>query len=335
MKRRLSSTLITVLMATFFFALFSIKANASNVNGIAMEPVYPSNQITQNGFLNPRVTPGSTQNLSFNLINLSNETINASISPNTAVTSNTPSIDYGQSKYKYDNSLKYNFRELFETHSEKVKLYPHRPTRITFTAKIPKERFSGILMGAFYIDTGQTFINNSSGTALNNKYTYAMPLVMKEDYSKAIPKLTLDSVKTGEQNKTPTVNSKIYNKRAAAINELNMTTNITDPNGNNIYHNYSNNNSIAPNSNFTYTNLISGKDNLQPGKYHIKIIAISNVGKWVLEKDFNVSVGQYIGTFIHNLSWVWLIIILIILLLLAIIIYIIYRKYKQHKQNEK
>ncbi|MCL0330823.1 DUF916 and DUF3324 domain-containing protein [Apilactobacillus xinyiensis] len=317
------------------FTLFNIQASANGVNGIAMQPIYPSNQITKNGIINPQVKPGDTQELSFNIINLSNESIKASITPNTAVTSDTPSIDYSKSKYKYDNSLKYSFKDIFHEGNITKTLAPHKVTKISFTAHIPDKKFSGLLMGAFYISTNKTYMNNSSATPINNKYTYAMPVILKEDHSKAVPKLTLGDVYTSTQNNTPQVNSRIYNKHPAIIDNMTIETFITDANGKRIYHMYHNNNSVAPNSNFTYRSLISDKNILNPGKYHIKIIAKSDEGKWILQKDFSVGVAQYLSTILQDNSWLWWLILLLILLIILIIIYIIYKKIKSKKENEK
>lgn len=323
---------------TFCFSLILFFINnvlADGVNGIAMQPVYPNNQITKNGIINPRVSPGDTQNLSFNIINLSNETIKASITPNTAVTSDSPAIDYSKIKYRYDGSLKYSFKDIFKEGTINKKLDPHKVTQVTFKAHIPKEKFKGILMGCFYINTQKTYLNTNSATAINNKYSYAMPVVLKEDYSKNNPILTLGDVYTSTQNSTPLVNSRIYNKHPAIIDNMSMETFISDPSGKRIYHMYQNDNSVAPNSNFTYKNLISNKNILNPGTYHIKIVVKSNEGKWILEKDFSVGVSQYLGTILQDNSWIWWLILLLILLIVLIIIYIIYKKIKHRNEDRK
>lgn len=331
MKRiKIFLSLILSIVAFIFFTNATIKA--SDVNGLAMEPIYPSNQIVKNGILNPRVKAGSKQELSFNLINLSNQPIKVSISPNTAVTSDGPSIDYSRDKYKYDDSLKHNFKQIFSPKKIKLNVEPNKPTKVAFTANIPKKKFNGILMGAYYINTNQTSINNASGTAINNKYTYAMPVVMREDSVKAVPKLTLGKVTNGVSAKSPIVTSDIYNKRPAIIDHMTMDTKINDQDGNEIFKGSTGGNSVAPNSNFKYTNTIDNKDNLNPGKYHIKIVAKSPEGKWILEKDFTVTVGQYLGTILQNNQWIWLILALIVLAIIALIVYLIHRKHKKNKE---
>ncbi|TPR39095.1 WxL protein host-binding domain-containing protein [Apilactobacillus micheneri] len=322
-----SSILFLLLLLMFH----GINTHASVVNGIAMQPVYSSDQISKNGLLNPRVKPGSKVNLSFNIINLSYSTTDITVTPNTAVTSASPSIDYSKSNYKYDNSLKYNFRDFFDNKKINMKLQPKKATRISFTAKIPKDGFNGIILGGFYITTNQESTTNVNGTTLNNKYSYAMPVILKEDYKKAVPKLTLGDVQAQNTQTGPVVTSEIYNKRPAMISGMTMTTDIKDSNGNSIFHNYTNSNSVAPNSNFLKSSYIT-KNNLNPGTYHIKIVAKSDVGNWVLEKDFNVSVSQYLSTVLQNNSFLWLIILLIILVLLIILGYFIYRKIKKNKQ---
>ncbi|MCK8607129.1 DUF916 domain-containing protein [Apilactobacillus ozensis] len=326
-----------ILLTTIFISMIFLLVNkslADGVNGIAMQPTYPSNQIIKNGIINPLVKPGDTQKLSFKIINLSNEKIKVSITPNTAVTSDTPSIDYSQNKYKYDNSLKYNFKDIFSVNKIYKTLEPHKVVDITFTARIPKEKFNGLLMGGFYISTNKIYLNNNSATAINNKYSYVMPVIFKENHSKIDPNLTLGKVYSDNQNSTPIVNSVIYNKKPAIIDGMTIETFINDSNGNRIYHMYNNNNSVAPNSNFTYKSVISNKNILSPGKYHIKIIVKSNEGNWILQKYFSIGVGQYLGTILQDNSWIWWLVLLLILLIILIIIYIVYKKIKSKKEKE-
>ncbi|UQS84677.1 DUF916 and DUF3324 domain-containing protein [Apilactobacillus apisilvae] len=338
MSKKFKIFLYSIAILLSFVFISAQRAQASDVNGLAMEPIYPNNQITKNGILYPMVSPGSTQTLSFNIINLSNQSQKLTISPNTAITSNGPSIDYSQSKYKYDSSLKYKFSDIFFPKKIKLDVKPNTPTKVTFTAKIPKKEFKGLLMGGFYIDTNQTSYNNDSGTSINNKYTYAMPVIMRENKEKSLPELKLGTVTNGMSFKAPIISSKIYNKQPAMIDQLKMDTTIKDDNNKLIFHSYNNDNSVAPNSSFNYVNTIPNKDNLQPGTYHIKIIAKSPEGKWILQKSFTVSVGQYLGTIFQNNQWLWLFIIIIILLIVSFIGYLIYKKHKKNllsQSNDK
>lgn len=337
MKKEVLKFFLTI--ALFIVGILSISntnmnIHASAVNGIALQPNYSKTQISKNGILNPKVKPGEKIDLSFNIINLSYQSTKISISPNTAVTSSAPSIDYSKSNYKYDDSLKYNFRDFFNKKKLTMRLQPKKITRVTFTATIPKSRFNGILVGGFYISTDQESTTNLNGTTLNNKYSYVMPAILKEDSKTAIPKLTLGDVNAQNTLNGPVVTSNIYNKRSAMISNMKITTDITDSNKNNIFHLYRNNTSVAPNSNFAQESYIT-KDNLNPGNYHIKIVADSPQGKWILEKDFTVSVSQYLSTVFQNNSLFWLIVLVVILLLLIIIGYFIYRRIKNNRKIDK
>lgn len=333
MLKKLKIILFSAAIILGINILYTSSAKASDVNGLAMQPVYPSNQIVKNGILNPRVKPGTKQNLSFNIINLSNQDEKITVQPNTAITSGGPAIDYSHNKYNYDKSLKYNFGQIFSPKKLDLTVKSNKPTKVTFTANIPKNKFKGLLMGGFYITTSQISYNTNSSTSLNNKYTYAMPVIMREDNVKSVPKLSLGDVTNGNSFKTPIITSSISNKEPAMIDRMSLDTTIKDPNSNTILHKKSDNNSVAPNSNFKYVTPIDNKDNLDPGKYHIKIIAKSPEGKWILEKDFTVTVGQYLGTIIQNNQWIWLILALIILLIISLIGYLIYRKRRRNNQS--
>lgn len=335
MLRKLKFIVFLALSLATLFIFTNIKVSASNVNGIAMEPIYPKNQISKNGILNPKVNPGSIQKLSFNIINLSSQPMSVSIVPNTAVTSSSPAIDYSKSNYKYDSSLKYNFRNLVTSKIRRINLQSNKPTQVTFNVRVPKNKFYGLIMGGFYISTPETSSTNNSATAINNKYSYAMPVILREDLKKVFPKMTLGNVFTNNSDNKPVVNSVIYNKRPAMIDGLSMDTTISTSDGKNIYHNLNSDNSVSPNSHFTYSNKIFNKTNLSPGKYHIVIVAKSSVGEWIMQKDFTVNVSQYIGTIFNNNSWLWLLLLLLVLVIIFIIVYIIYRKHKNKLEDSK
>jgi hypothetical protein len=320
-----------------FFGILSVHlgtiVHADSVDGLAMQPIYPSNQISKNGILNPKVVPGDTQELSFNVINLSNTKQNIEVMPNTAVTTNGPSISYSFSKYDYDSSMKYKFRDLVSTKDMSINLAPRKVTKITFKVKIPKQRFSGLIMGAFYIKTNQESITNTHGTTINNHYSYAMPVALKEDNIRSVPKLTLGRVHSMIVNHSPAVESTIYNKRPAMVYQMDVRTDITDSNGKNIYHNVYNGSSVAPNTKFILRNGIQ-KDALKPGTYHIRMVFDGKSdGKWILEKDFTVNINQYLNVVLQNNSWIWLIIIIIILLIIFFIIFFIYKKRKKNRET--
>lgn len=333
-KKYMTKMFLTIfLLFSILIFHFDIAVQADSVDGLAMQPIYPNNQIAKNGILNPKVVPGSTQNLSFNVINLSNSKQNIEVMPNTAVTTNGPGISYAFSQYDYDSSMKYKFRDLASPKHMSIELAPRKVTKITFRVKVPKRHFNGLIMGAFYIKTNQESITNAHGTTINNRYSYAMPVALKEENTRSVPKLTLGRVRSIIVNHSPYVESTVYNKKAALIYQMDVKTNITDSNGKTIYHDFHNGSSVAPNTKFTLTNGIQ-RDALKPGTYHIRIVFDGKSdGKWILEKNFTVNMSQYLNVVLQNNSWIWLIIIVIILLIIFFIIFFIYKKRKKNREK--
>lgn len=319
----------------FFLALvgLSTKTSAQNVKGLAIQPVYPSNQIQKNGFLNPKVKPGSTQKLSFNIINFSDKIQKVKVSANTVGTSDTPGLDYSKKSFLNDNKKELNFSQLFKNRTVTKKVKPYKQTKITFEAKIPKEKFSGVIFGGFYIDNNLTLDTKNGGTVLNNKYTYVMPAILREKSTYKNPKLTLGDVKADAINTYPQILSTINNPKPEAIYNMDVNTRVWNENKKKVADQSVKATNVAPNTHFTMRTR-SNEDTLNPGRYHIKIIANSDQGKWVLEKDFQISTSQYVGAVLQNNWWLLILIIVLISLLLLLIAYLIYRKYKKNQEKK-
>ncbi|MCK8625162.1 WxL protein host-binding domain-containing protein [Apilactobacillus xinyiensis] len=321
---------ILITAISFLFLFTTNKVHAAKVGGIAIEPVYASNQITKNGFLNPKVKPGAYQDFEMNVLSMSNKSQDVTIKPHTAYTSEGISISYDKDKIINTSNLQYDFRSLFKNKSLTFKLPAGSAYKIRFRAKIPEKSFSGLIMGGFYITTNDSIAKGQdTGTTITNKYSYVMPAILNEDGAKAVPKLSLGNIET----KGKFVNSKIYNKRPSYINSMSIYSKITDSDNKTVSEYESKDNSVAPNSHFNVTNLVySGA--IRPGNYHIKIVAKStDPYKWVMEKDFSVSSSQYIGYIIGNNQWIIYIILLLMLIILLLII-ILFKRRRKNKQED-
>ncbi|KRM68159.1 hypothetical protein FD06_GL001373 [Apilactobacillus ozensis DSM 23829 = JCM 17196] len=320
-----------LLIASFILFIFSLQHNvyAAKVGGIAMEPVYSKNQISKNGYLNPRVKPGSYQNFDINILSMSDKNQKITVEPHTAYTSDGISVAYDKDKIISKSNMKNDFRFLFKNKSITFNLPAGKTYRVRFTAKIPNEEFNGIIMGGFYITNNDALEQGQdTGTMINNKYSYVMPAVLNEDGKKAVPKLTLDKIDANGN----IVSSKIENKKSAYIDSMSIYSKITNSSGKVVSEYEGKDKSVAPNTNFYLDNLMySG--NIRPGKYHIKIVAKStDPYKWVMEKDFSVSSAQYIGYIIESNQWILYLILILLLLILILIIFII--KKRKEKNND-
>lgn len=311
-----------------FLFLFTYRVDAAKVGGIAMEPVYSSNQMSKNGFLNPKVKPGTYQDFEINILSMSNKSQEVTIKPHTAYTSSGISISYDKDMIINTADLKYDFRSLFKNKSLNFNLPAGSTYRVKFRAKIPDKPFAGLIMGGFYITTNDDPASGpDTGTMVKNRYSYVMPSILKEDNVKPIPKLTLGEVEPDGD----LINSKIYNRKPSYINNMSIYSKITDSKNKVVSEYESKNNSVAPNTSFYLSNLMySGV--IRPGNYHIKIVAnSSDPYKWVMEKDFSVTSSQYIGYIIGSNQWIVYLIIALLLLILLLIIFIIKRRKRKEK----
>ena len=312
------------------------ETNASQGPSIAVKPNYTKNQIKQDGVIFVQTKPGQTQQISLNIVNLSKSSQSFSIEPTTAFTSGGGAIALNPTKnLPVDKTLKYKFKDLVQDGKKQtINLGPNKSTNVNFNVKAPDKTYNGVILGGLYIKPQlPPEAAKLKGVSVNNKFALAMPVYLRDNNNQPIkPKLTAQTIKPGKVANQPVIYTKLANEKPTTINQMQIKDKIYRKSDPSKILSKSNQNglSMAPNSNFNFTNQF-GKNALLPGNYHLSLKASDNNGnKWTIEKDFHITITQA-AINNANKNWWWIILLIILLILILILCYVLYRQHRKQK----
>lgn len=187
-------------------------AAQADTGGLAAAPILPENQIEDSSYFNLIVTPGEKQLLQIQLENLDEEIKTVSVIPTTAFTNKNGQLDYSVSKIVPLQGP--NFREIISK-AQTVTLQPHEKRVITFILNVPKDSFSGLVLGGFHILDESKKTTNGIQQELN----YVIGVMLREKLKIPEPKLNLTKV-TSIDNQLAI---KLENPTGALISQYQLT----------------------------------------------------------------------------------------------------------------
>lgn len=300
---------------------------------LALAPVYPQNQLVKNNIFDVHVVPRQRQKLTLKVINLANREQTIKVIPRTAYTNDAGNISLDRQRIPVDKTLKQPFSQLVVEKSQRRKLAPGKVQYLTFTVKVPKHHFKGVILGGFYVQVlARKVHNRHKGVTISNRFAYAMPVVLKEQQQTARPKLQLGSIKKpAKLRQKIVVKSILHNPRPAIISGMKIDSTINRKrDGKKVGQTHVKNYEMAPNSNFSFTNHWQNKSIL-PGIYRLRIDAKAVNGRWHLERDFHITWRDSLGYYNRAHPLVKYILLGLLLLLLLLIIVLVYRR-RQREQ---
>lgn len=263
----------------------------------SVAPIYPENQTNSDlGYYDLKVTPGLKQEVGLAIQNDGAEPITVDVTPNTAITNDNGLIDYSQNKVDYDNTLKYPFDELMSG-VQRVTVPAKGSQNVMFTLTSPTEKFTGEILGGFYItqvnkSKVDQSLQHSKGASLTNQYSYVLGVKLHQTDETVKPRLRLNDVKAGLHNDHTAILANLQNIRANSVGEMSVKSEIRKVGQKKIlYHNSRKDLQMAPNSNFDYAIDLNNTP-IKAGRYNIKLKVKSNKGSWILTKDFTITAKE-------------------------------------------
>lgn len=216
--------------ALFFSMLIFLSLPAAKATpgpGIAVKPNYSNTQIEQTGSIFVRTKPGESQQISIQLVNLTNQTQKLTVSPTVAYTSKDGAITYQPGKVPTDKTLKYKFNDLVKEQKKNVSLAPKQSQSVNFTVTAPEKQYKGIIMGSLYVKTGNIAqAENNNGVNINNKIALVMPVLLRSQDVGVKPKLTVPSIKPGQQGTQTVIKTKYANEKPTTIQQMKLKNKI-------------------------------------------------------------------------------------------------------------
>lgn len=361
MRKKLFVWAVTVISLLGFLP---ISAAASEFK-FAVIPGIPKNQIDKTKtYFDLKMDPEAEQDLEVQLRNDTDKEVIVETGISSATTNLNGVVEYSLNGKKPDSSLKYNMADLAKAPAE-TKLPAKGEATVKIHIKMPKEKFDGVLAGGITFtekesDEEAPKDSSSSGMAINNKYSYVVALLARQNENEVTPELLLNDVAAAQVNARNVINANLQNPKATYINQLKLKAEITKKEDSKVFYTAEGEGmQMAPNSNFDYPIPLNGKP-LEAGNYHLKIVAYGGKSeegtykvknaegtevtfkyKWELDKDFTISgaeakkYNEQDVTIKKDNTWLYILIgVLLLLLALLLIFFLIRRKKKKEAEEE-
>ena len=345
--RRLWYAVVALLMGLIVGGTHTTQTTqaATSGAGYTVSPVIPSNQLNDvTSYFDLLVKPGSEQSMSVNISNNTNTAKRLRVSLNSAFTQDNGQIGYMPNK-KTDSSAKYYLRKI-GSKPVNVTVSAQKTAKVTMKVNVPKNGFSGVLLGAIYVaDRDKQSSSSEKGMTINNKFALVVGVQMqttKLASTSVRTNLRLTGVRAGMQDNKPAVLATIQNYTPTFFGQMDVVGKVTWRNSTKtLFSTKQYNYSMAPTSHFDYG--IFPDKGLNPGDYTLDLTAKSGKRVWHFKKNFTIlaadadKINKKAGIKADRSMpwWVWLIIILLILLLIALLALIIVLLMKRRKKDDE
>ena len=326
------------ILISFVFAILFSLSNLNNVQaatsgGYTIKPTGDStdNVDISKGTYMINGDPGQTVELKLMVLNQESSTRTFVYYATTAYTNANGSLSYDKTKVT-DPSLKYQTRKMISPNQSTFKVPGNTSATLTVKLTIPKEKYSGTLMGGISVAPYKEKAKGTvagNGTLIKNKFSYTIPVQTHQNGQPKIePKYTVRTVKPGltqtSKGRKQGVSANVHNSTNAYTGVLSATAVVTEKGNKNfkIKQVYDAQN-IAPTTNYDLP-ISWGKKSLQAGNYHLKLTykTAGGIKSWVIDKDFTITnndAAKYNKLAGIKPNYLWLYILLAILALAIIL----------------
>ena len=336
---RIKSGILWVFIASLLLLLGwtnQVKANESDYTVRAMLAENQNPAISS--YFDVTVAPGEKQTFTIVITNNTTEEKEYKIEPGTAVTNSNGVIDYSLKKAKIDSTLLNSFEEL-TSDAQTVKLAGSEKKQIDFVFEVPKESFTGMLLGGFVVTPIE---KKKSDQPIINVYTHTIAAVVRESSAPVEPDLKLNEIKIGQINYHNVVQSEIQNTSPTIISKLKIESVITKKGESKVLYQKSKENlKMAPNSTIDYP--ISIKEKFTAGDYTVHISASNENKNWKFTKNFTINEEKELELNAKTIDldtpfqyyYMIVVIALLILLTIGIKVYLKKKKEKEKARSER
>lgn len=262
--------------------------HAASVN-FQVAPEFPTNQIDKKlNYYNLHVTPGTTQKLSFLILNSDSGSHKFNVSVNRAGTGSDGDTSYSVHGAKPTTSLKVNIEALFPK-PQTYTVAPHSTRRITLPLKAPTEGWSGILLGAIHVVQldNNSNANGNVGVSSHPAYTIGMQLQTLATLPTYTPALQFNGTNVKTTVSGSMISAKLENPNPTLETGLHVSAKVFHA-GKKVLQNDMAGIKLAPNAEMAFPLTETAKA-LKPGKYSLIIDAQNGEQQWHFADDFTIT----------------------------------------------
>lgn len=290
MNKHLIKILFLSSLCLCIFLIHPKKVIAATQTGFTIQPVLPTNQISDNNYFDLKVAPNQQQDIKLSVTNLQNNKIKIKISPNPAYTNSNGVIEYDKHKPTQLTS-EVNIATVF-SEPQKITLEPHEQREVTFKLKIPSQPFSGMLLGGFYaqrLDSSNSTSTSKQLTTVTNHFALVVGILLRENLeTKTTPNLKFNKIDTAKMESQNELLLHLTNPTSQAFGKTTIKAKIYPQSSSKSVVKITRlDQEFAPTSDYNFT-IPLGSNKLPDGKYRLELTATSGKKHWHFQQKFTI-----------------------------------------------
>lgn len=316
----------TIIMLTL--TMIGGYARASELN-FSVDPHLPENQINKDHtYFDLLMKPSDKQKVKINLRNDTDKEVivEAVVSP--ATTNLNGVVEYGPSNNQLNETAPYNISTVVRTSEREVHIPAKGQSDLEILIDMPDKSFKGKLAGGINLfqkaneDDEQKSKEGKQGLAIENKFGYALAIILQESLEEVAPELELIKVAPGQVNARNVINATLKNTSPTYINKISVNTKINKKGEKeSLYSSKKEDMQMSPSSFLVYPVPLEGKK-LMGGKYELTMEVSSSKKTWSFKKEFEIAsdiakkLNEKDVTIEKSNNWLYIVIIIVIIILL-------------------
>ncbi|MEG7845454.1 DUF916 and DUF3324 domain-containing protein [Bacillus mobilis] len=338
----MAKKIFTSLLLIAFFMVNTFSAYAAEMK-FAVTAVIPENQIDKNQtYFDLKMQPGQKQTIQVQMKNDTNKEVVVESFANTAITNSNGITDYSTVEPPMDSTMKNPFSKIAKMPKE-TKVPANSAVTVDVNLEMPSESFDGVILGGLYFKEkeDEASKNKQEGVQIENKYAYAIGVVLRETDVEVKPDMKLNEVKPTQINGRNVVTANLQNVKPAMLKNLSVDAKVYKEKGKDVlFEEKKENLRMAPNSNFDYAISWENKA-FDPGTYRVEITATDGDQKWEWKKNFSIEgktadkLNDSAVEAKKDYTLYYIIGGVLLVVLLLVLVFFLGRRSNKEKNNEK
>lgn len=263
-------------------------ASAQTSGEFSIHAVIPDNQLDKKQtYFDLRMNPGDEQTIEVVITNSRAEELVVSLQLNNASTSRNGLIVYTEPAVR-DESLKIAVTDVADLKSQKVTVPPLSSQTVTIDLKMPKEPFSGVILGGItataVADDEQA--EETQGVSLKNTITYVVALKLTENNDETTPDFDLTAITPGLVNHRTALAVTLSNKAPRIVKGMAVHAQVYRKGSDTVLHELILDEAeMAPLSTGDFV-IDWENEKLQQGTYRLRMTADYEGRTWEWDEEF-------------------------------------------------
>ncbi|MCI1986899.1 MAG: DUF916 and DUF3324 domain-containing protein [Lactobacillus sp.] len=286
--------------------------HAATVNDFSAKAVLPADNVSGTSHFDLTLQPHTSRTLSVAITNTAKTAQTFSVQAANASTNANGIIAYTQGTHK-TAPAHVAFSDLLSARTKAtVTVLAGQTQTVSFTVTTPKKPWSGLILGAFTVQSLTAAQATQGQDGFVNLANYVIGVSLFENRAKITPNLRYGSAHYASHNGLPHVAVTLTNTQPVIIGAVHLTATVTNHRGQVVAHTDQNGLNFAPSNRFTYHLGTKANHTLAAGRYRLNLKVQADNGTWHFRRGFTISQKSVkhakVAHFIDWQHWLWVVI---------------------------